>query len=584
MPETIPSYRCDLVMKGGITSGVVYPRAIVALSRKYRFQNIGGTSAGAIAAVMTAAAEYGRASGGFAKVEALPQELSATLLEKFQPSPHLAPLFRLALAAISGRPLALVRALLQGYPFAALGAALPGAAILVLATAPRSSPDWGFVVLGALLALAGILIGPVLAARGQALRDLPGQDYGLCTGLSQPGFTGPALTDWLCATIDGVAGLAPGKGPLTIGQLQAAGINVQTVTTDITSRRPYALPMGNNLHAFCEDEFRKLFPAYVVDHMVGRSNKVSAEWADTKGRLRYFQSRDLPVVVLARMSLSFPGLISAVPLHRIDYTLERLDPPAKTRRCLFSDGGISSNFPVHFFDQFLPQTPTFGIALSAYDIARAKPGAEARRITLPTTPDSGGRLMPTQSFKGLAGFVMAAFDSAKDWQDSLQSVLTGYRERIVTVALKPDEGGLNLEMPATVIDTLTGFGGQAGDAILDAFDLKEHRWRRFLTELPLIEALLIDYARHWDAVEPGPGDLSYPDLVADAANRKAYALKAGTQRKALLRRAERLADLGRELRDDPMPASLTDILPTRRARLGVIANMDDSIAGQAKTP
>lgn len=255
-------------MKGGITSGVVYPRAIVALSRKYRFQNVGGTSAGAIAAVMTAAAEYGRASGGFAKVEALPQDLSATLLEKSQPSPHLAPLFRLALAAISGRPLALVRALLQGYPFAALGAALPGAAIMVLATAHRSSPDWGFVVLGALLALAGSLVGPVLAARGQALCDLPGQDYGLCTGPSQPGFTGPAQTDWLCATIDDVAGLAPGKGPLTIGQLQAAGINVQTVTTDITSRRPYALPMGNNLHAFCEDEFRKLFPAYIVDHMV----------------------------------------------------------------------------------------------------------------------------------------------------------------------------------------------------------------------------------------------------------------------------------------------------------------------------
>jgi hypothetical protein len=39
---------CDLVMKGGITSGVVYPRLISALSGVYRFKNIGGTSAGAI--------------------------------------------------------------------------------------------------------------------------------------------------------------------------------------------------------------------------------------------------------------------------------------------------------------------------------------------------------------------------------------------------------------------------------------------------------------------------------------------------------------------------------------------------------
>jgi predicted acylesterase/phospholipase RssA len=50
----------DLVMKGGITSGVVYPLAIYELSRSYRFQNIGGTSAGAIAAVVAASAEYGR--------------------------------------------------------------------------------------------------------------------------------------------------------------------------------------------------------------------------------------------------------------------------------------------------------------------------------------------------------------------------------------------------------------------------------------------------------------------------------------------------------------------------------------------
>ena len=90
-PKDLPF--CDLVMKGGITSGVVYPLAIHELSRSYRFQNIGGTSAGAIAAVMTAAAEYGRNVGGFEKIKALPNDLSKTLLEKFQPVPKLAPLF-----------------------------------------------------------------------------------------------------------------------------------------------------------------------------------------------------------------------------------------------------------------------------------------------------------------------------------------------------------------------------------------------------------------------------------------------------------------------------------------------------------
>jgi hypothetical protein len=52
--------QCDLVMKGGITSGVVYPQAVLALKDRYRFRNIGGGSVGAVAAALTAAAELGR--------------------------------------------------------------------------------------------------------------------------------------------------------------------------------------------------------------------------------------------------------------------------------------------------------------------------------------------------------------------------------------------------------------------------------------------------------------------------------------------------------------------------------------------
>jgi len=39
---------CDVVMKGGITSGVVYPLAINELRGKYLFKNIGGNSAGSL--------------------------------------------------------------------------------------------------------------------------------------------------------------------------------------------------------------------------------------------------------------------------------------------------------------------------------------------------------------------------------------------------------------------------------------------------------------------------------------------------------------------------------------------------------
>ncbi|HSJ94387.1 MAG TPA: hypothetical protein VK896_10170, partial [Gaiellaceae bacterium] len=91
-------------MKGGITSGVVYPGAVVKLARRYRFRSIGGASAGALAAVAAAAAEHGRASGGFARLAEVPGELASTvdgapfILTMFQPEPSTRPLFRAALA------------------------------------------------------------------------------------------------------------------------------------------------------------------------------------------------------------------------------------------------------------------------------------------------------------------------------------------------------------------------------------------------------------------------------------------------------------------------------------------------------
>jgi hypothetical protein len=69
-----PQLNCDVVMKGGITSGVVYPLALCELAKTYSFKNIGGASAGAIGAVAAAAAEYGRTNNGtsYAEFEQLP--------------------------------------------------------------------------------------------------------------------------------------------------------------------------------------------------------------------------------------------------------------------------------------------------------------------------------------------------------------------------------------------------------------------------------------------------------------------------------------------------------------------------------
>ena len=40
---------CEIVMKGGLTSGAVYPKALSEIAKTYKYVNIGGTSSGALA-------------------------------------------------------------------------------------------------------------------------------------------------------------------------------------------------------------------------------------------------------------------------------------------------------------------------------------------------------------------------------------------------------------------------------------------------------------------------------------------------------------------------------------------------------
>ena len=99
---------CDLVMRGGITSGIVYPRAIAKLAETYNFRSIGGTSAGAIAAAATAAAQFGANNGDdrFQTIYELPKKLAelkdgkSTLERLFQPQPGTSRLFSLLMSGL----------------------------------------------------------------------------------------------------------------------------------------------------------------------------------------------------------------------------------------------------------------------------------------------------------------------------------------------------------------------------------------------------------------------------------------------------------------------------------------------------
>ena len=89
---------------------------------------------------------------------------------------------------------------------------------------------------------------------------------------------------------------------------------------------------------------------------------------------------NFPILLAARMSLSFPLLFSTIPLWAIDYDIDCKSGKRGFQRCQFSDGGISSNFPMHLFEGLIPLWPTFGIQL-APNCAPDQTSCLYRRVT-----------------------------------------------------------------------------------------------------------------------------------------------------------------------------------------------------------
>ncbi len=191
---------CDVVMKGGIASGVIYPLVVCELAKRYRFRSIGGTSAGAIAAVATAAAEYGRRTGrgaGFDGLAKIPGWLGQDghLLAMFRPSRSTRPLFRLILAVLHGKStagkiLAATWASVRSSPLIAGLGAVPGL-LLAASVLPGGSNGiataYGFLC-GLLLALGGGIAAAVAALAVKSLRHSPATSTG-----SVPGSIGPPI-------------------------------------------------------------------------------------------------------------------------------------------------------------------------------------------------------------------------------------------------------------------------------------------------------------------------------------------------------------------------------------------------------
>lgn len=506
---------CDLVLKGGITSGVVYPLAIVEISKAFRLRSIGGTSAGAIAAAAAAAAETGRQrslagtlgkdfGGGFQQLERLPAYLCeltpdgkhSRLLGFFKPKSTLSGLFDAFIGALGdeggmARRISILINLVcasGAWPWIAGALALIPVWFLPLAW----SSLLPMLSIGAFAAVVGLAVA-LLHIVNLILREVPANSFGICTGLDQGqgDRSGLALTDWLSSYLDELSGQSAvhGSKPLTFGDLREAEVDLQMMTTCLTLGRPFRLPFRNdevvkenNSFWFKREDFSKLFPERIVNWMIANQRASAHEsLVDAIDDFSFFRlpaPDDLPVVVAVRMSLSFPVLLSAVPLYAFD---NRKSKETRTReRVWFTDGGVASNFPIHFFDAPVPSRPTFGL-----DLGNAEFDTE-KGVSFPSTNNDARvldwRRFPDSSNSQLLAFLMAIFSVAKDWNHDSLSRLPGFRDRIALIRLTAKQGGLNLNMPRERIEELTRYGQEAGKRFVRRFG-KADKWAKDIAQL-----------------------------------------------------------------------------------------------------
>ena len=513
-----PDYRdppllCDIVMKGGITSGVVYPGAVMSLARRYRFKCIGGTSAGGIAAAVVAAAEYAPdRNASFAAVGRLPDELSSAvdgkpfMLQLFQPEPENRRLFGALIRFLERGPLRGAAGLAISFPRAPLLALVLATAAVVLGVA--AGLHAGFVAAAIVLALV-LLVAGAGHDLVRAVLSLPRTDFGLCRlGRDAPA----ALTPWLHARIQAVADLPLerplrfadlwGVAPLPAGATDAQraerrariralsiaprerDVDLQMMTTNLTHGRPMRLPVpyqpiedrleeGGGL-LYDPEELKRFFPAPVMAALEEAGDPLSEETvaelagAGWNGRLRRFPiGPDLPVVVATRMTLSFPILIAAIPLWELQYRAG--GRPPLLRRVVFSDGGITSNFPVHFFDSPLPTRPTFALGLTSFPEGEGPVEGDPSASVIDPPAANAASERTTADIASLGQFLVALKDAVQNWRDNAQAELPGFRERVIQIKLAGGEGGMNLTMDDQKIIDLNRRGAYAGERLAELF-------------------------------------------------------------------------------------------------------------------
>jgi predicted acylesterase/phospholipase RssA len=572
MSAVPPKEYCDLVMKGGVTSGIVYPPAICELAKRFAFRNIGGTSIGAVAAALAAAAELGRRKGiegTFARLAAIPQELSApgAIVKLMAPDARTKAVFApLSAALFEGRELRPafwlgVRRAIRHFGVHAGWIAGLVLALAIVIRAAGGAAGWGYWLVVAALTF-GVFVAAMTALYGVALlRVFSENRFGLISAHQDRAEDDERFVDWLERQLQELSGL-PKDTPLTFGHLASAPhageaipdgvpiINLEFIGTNVTHGSANRIPFKENETFYYDPiEWTTLFGGDVLNWLAKNPKPGAPPVVDTHGKKRLLALPDaasLPVVVGARLSLGVPLLFTAVPMYTVDLTRAdhrdyaetgNVAAPLVAEQCWFVDGGLCANFPIHLFDAPIPRWPTFGISLKP---PHPDYNTEPEMVWLPSSdepyPAFWNRCEETTPAGTLKWYLEALVTAATGWRDSLQTTMPGFRDRVVHISQRGNEGGFNLGMEPTIVERLACRGTVAGRKLRDQFRWDSHVWIRLRTHLAAQEKCAVDFSTRFAKLKdisaaaaaavarppsapPGyPWDTAKVDLALDAVD------------------------------------------------------------------
>lgn len=332
----------------------------------------------------------------------------------------------------------------------------------------------------------------------------------------------PNLTDWLTQAMADLAGLKAdevlrfghlwvggdyvpgdpdGTGQRAAGDSRQRSINLELMSTELIRKAPYRFPLpaatsDDDRLYFDPDDLQGVLPRRVIEAMTLNEQPLrvtSLASGTTVTLYRFPQPWDLPVVFATRASLALPALFQSLRLYELRqgavpvrtefgariasngvdlrFPVSRAGEARVAQELWLTDGGVTSNFPIHLFDSPLPLWPTVGIDLGDY------PAGAAHQDVYLLGDAQAAKHLAAPLKQAMSNFLGAILGTSLQWRDNAQLQMPAFQARIAVVRQRSYEGGNNLFMTRHDVASLAIRGVVAGMRLRRRF-ASDAQWQR----------------------------------------------------------------------------------------------------------